>query len=54
MFHFKSSFAVSMMACFLCSILSDSLITALFILFLSLAISCMPSTKLISQLSTRR
>ena len=41
---FNSSFTVSIIARFLSSSLSDTLIKAPFMLFLSLVISCMPST----------
>ena len=41
---FNSSFTVSIIARFLSSSLSDTLIKAPFMLFLSLMISCMPST----------
>ena len=41
---FNSSFTVSIIARFLSSSLSDTLIMAPFMLFLSLVISCMPST----------
>ena len=41
---FNSSFTVSIIARFLSSSLSDTLIKAPFMLFISLVISCMPST----------
>ena len=42
---FNSSLTISMMALFLSRILSDTLIKAPFMLFFSLVISCIPSTK---------
>ena len=45
----SSSFTVSMMALFLSSNLSDTDIMAPFMLFLSLVISCMPSTNSFSK-----
>ena len=45
----SSSFIVSMMALFLSSTLSDTDIMAPFMLFLSLVISCMPSTNSFSK-----